>query len=265
MDGKQTSGKQKIKIIIIILSILLAVSLTALAGALLYKHFYVAQPVSVLVPDNIITPEEGKTNSLKADDSGSETPSESQPESEQSGAVVTATALSLHKRNADDNTQFSVGNMFPGDSETKYYCVRVSHKGDVILRFHADVRPGYEKLSEVLCCRIALPENGEVLYEGLMRDMPDELNRTLRTSSSTTSEVYYEITAYLDTGIGNEYMNKELIADFRFWVEETENLVSPPTGAYFNIYLWLCIASGSLFLLILLWRRRKKEDETNEG
>ena len=119
MDGKQTSGKQKIKIFIIILSILLAVSLIALAGALLYKHFYVAQPVSVLVPDNIITPEEGKTNSLKADDSGSETPSESQSESEQSGAEVTATALSLHKRNADDNTPFQVVNMFPGDSETK--------------------------------------------------------------------------------------------------------------------------------------------------
>ena len=154
--------------------------------------------------------------------------------------------------------------MFPGDSETKYYCVRVSHKGDVVLRFRADVRPGYEKLAEVLCCRITLPENSGVLYDGLMRDMPESLNHALNTDKGTASEVYYEITAYLDTSVGNEYMNKDLIADFRWWVEETGNLDSPQTGDSFNLYLWMCIAVGSLFLLILLWKKRKKEDAANE-
>lgn len=272
----QEKEKRKIRIVIIVLSILLAVSLLLLAGTLIYNHFSETQPVSVTVPDNIITPEEEETNSLVTDNSEtnttdensnsstSETATSSASATNQSGADVTATALSLHNRNTDDNTPFQVGNMFPGDSETKYYCVRVSHKGDVILRFHADILPGYEQLAEVLCCRITLPENGGVLYDGLMRDMPKSLNHALNTDKSTASEVYYEITAYLDTSVGSEYMNKDLIADFRWWVEETGNLDSPQTGDSFNLYLWLCIAVGSLFLLILLWKKRKKEDAANE-
>ena len=198
------------------------------------------------------------------EDSANEIKSVSQSVSDRSDPDAKATVLSLNNRNAGDNTPFQAGNMFPGDSETKYYCVRVSHKDDVILRFHADVRQGYDKLAEVLCCRIVLPETGEVLYDGLMRDMPESLNHELGTSTGTTSEVYYCITAYLDTGVGNEYMNKDLIADFNWWVQETENLDAPQTGDSLNIDLWLCIASASLFLLILLLRKRKKEDAVNE-
>ena len=269
-------GKSKIKIVIIILLILLAVSLLLLAGTLIYNHFTETRPVSVTVPDNIITPDGKETSSLTSDSgesdttdensniSTSETSTSSTSTTNQSTANIIATALSLHNRNSNDNTPFQVGNMFPGDSETKYYCVRVSHKGDVILRFHADILPGYEQLAEVLCFRITLPESGEVLYDGLMQDMPKSLNHALNTDKSTTSQVYYEITAYLDTSVGNEYMNKDLIADFRWWVEETGNLDSPQTGDSFNLYLWLCIAAGSLFLLILLWKKRKKEDAANE-
>ena len=268
--------KRNIKIVIIVLSVLLTVSLLLFAGTLLYNHFSETLPVSVTVPDNIITPEGEGTNSMPADNSETGTADEnsnssssgtsvsSTSASDQSGADVTARALSLHKRNTQDNTPFQVGNMFPGDSETEYYCVRVSHKGDVLLRFNADIRPGYEQLAEVLCCRITLPENGEVLYDGLMRGIPKSINHALNTDKSTASEVYYEITAYLDTNVGNEYMNKDLIADFRWWVEETGNLEPPQTGDTFNIYLWLCIAAGSLFLLILLWGKRKKEDAVNE-
>ena len=154
--------------------------------------------------------------------------------------------------------------MFPGDAETKYYCVRVSHKGDVVLRFRVDVRPGYDKLAEVLKCRITLPDSGEELYDGLMRDMPASLNCALKTQQSTTSTVYYEITAYLETSVDNEYMNKDLIADFRWWVEETDNLVPPQTGDNTNLMLWLCIVAISLFVLILLWKKNSKEEQKNE-
>ena len=143
--------------------------------------------------------------------------------------------------------------------------MRVSHKGDVLLRFHAQVRPGYEKLAEVLKCRVVLPESGEVLYDGRMRDMPESLSHALHTGASTTGEVYYAVTAYLDTGVGNAYMDKDLIADFRWWVEETENLDNPKTGDAFRMDLWIAVAVGSLFLLILLWRKREKEDAADEG
>lgn len=261
--------QKKVKTAIVLLAVLLALSFTALIGILIYKATAPAVPATVTVPDNIVTPDAEVSSIPETTQSASETNSHTEPSSaayaNNSTQSKTATALSLHNRNADDNTPFQVGNMFPGDSETKYYCVRVSHKSDVILRFHADIRPGYEQLAEVLCCRIAFPEeNGGVLYDGLMRDMPESLNHALNTDKSTASEVYYEITAYLDTSVGNEYMNKDLIADFRWWVEEAGNLDSPQTGDSFNLYLWLCIAAGSLFLLILLWKKRKKEDAADE-
>lgn len=276
--------KKKIKVIIIVLAILLGLSLLALGGTLIYNKIANATPATVTVPDNLITTDEDTTkpdssDSQAPDSSDTEKPDGSYTQTPDSSAAASSSAvpaqsitaevkkaatIELYNKQPEENTPFQVENMFPGDSETKYYCVRVSHKGDVILRLHANVRPGYEKLSEVLCCRVLLPENGEVLYDGLMRDMPASLSHALRTSISTTSEVYYEITAYLDTSVGNEYMDKDLIADFRWWVEETGNLDSPQTGDPFHLYLWLCIASGSLLLLILLWRKRKKEDAANE-
>ena len=46
--------------------------------------------------------------------------------------------------------------MFPGDTQTRYFCVRVAHTGDVVVRYHADIRDGYEKLAEVLRIQIRL-------------------------------------------------------------------------------------------------------------
>ena len=114
-------------------------------------------------------------------------------------------------------------------------------------------------------CQIVLLSTGETLYDGKMRDMPDSINHTLKTDEKTTSELYYEITVYLDTSVGNEYMEKDFIADFKWWVPETESLKpSPQTGDNFKLVLWVCLAAGSLFILILLAKKRRKEDEQYE-
>lgn len=277
---------KKIKIAIIILAILLAVSVTALTGTLIVRYFSHPDPVSVEVPGNIITPDGESTpdvhtsspveNSVHAEVGREAAPAGSSGMQDTSTASVPeqtdlrtdgtasvsatkASVVSLHNRQPDDNIPFQAVNMFPGDRETKYYCIKVSHKGDIIVRYRADVRDGYEKLAEVMKVRIKLLGDNELLYDGLIQDMPQSLNRVLKANESTQSELYYEITAYLDTSVGNEYMDKELIADFRWWVEETDRLDSPQTGDNTNIYLWICLASGSLFFLILLLGKRRKE------
>ena len=262
-EGKK---KKTVKVLIITLSVLLVISLVSLVGILIFKRFAVSKPASVTVSDNIITQEKENSDissaseSLQGDvETSASASSGAAYESERSGK-----ALYLHSRFTDDNTPFQVGNMFPGDSITNYYCIRVSHKGDVVLRFHADIRPGYEKLAEVLCCRITLPENGGVLYDGLMRDMPESLNHALNTDKTTTSEVYYEITAYLDTSVGNEYQNLDLVADFDWWVEETENLEPPKTGDETKLIFWICLAAVALLILILLWSKLKKEEKQGD-
>lgn len=271
--------KKKIKIIIIVLAILLGLSLLALGGTLVYNKLANNTPATVTVPDNLITPDEDTTkpdssenNSQAPDSSDTQAPSSSAdtsssavPTQSTTAEVKKAATIELYNKQPEENTPFQVGNMFPGDSETKYFRVRVSYHDTITVHYKATVRPGYEKLAEVLKVRIKLLSTGETMYDGLMRDMPESLTHKLASKKSATDELYYEITAYLDTSVGNDYQNKDLIADFKWWVEETGNLDdSPQTGDTSNILLWAVLAAGSLgMIIILLVTRRRKEDEEN--
>ena len=276
--------KKKIKIIIIVLAVLLGISLAALGGTLIYNKIANATPATVTVPDNLITADEDTT---KPDSSESQAPDSSDTEkpdgsytqtpdssADTSSAVPTqsttaevkkAATIELYNKQPEENTAFAVGNMFPGDSETKYFRVRVSYHDTITVHYKATVRPGYEKLAEVLKVRVNLLSTGETMYDGLMRDMPESLTHKLASKKSATDELYYEITAYLDTSVGNDYQNKDLIADFKWWVEETGNLDdSPQTGDTSNILLWAVLAAGSgSMMILLLVTRGRKEDEEN--
>ena len=284
---KDQKKKEPLKIVVIVLAILLGISLIGLAATLIYNKLVSPKQETVTVPDNIITedPEdingeddtEGGTGDSTEDDTQGSTgnnagdSTQGSDGSSSAGSGLTdeqriAAALRLYRRQETDNEPFQVTNMFPGDVETKYYNVQVTYKSTVTVCFHADIRPGYEKLAEVLKCRIVLKTTGETLYDGLMRDMPEALEHKLSTAADRqTDELYYEITAYLETSVGNEYMEKDLIADFRWWVPETENLVAPKTGDTTNIAIWVGLAAGALvLLLILLVVKRRKEDKDHE-
>lgn len=296
-------NRNKTKIVIIVLAALLAFSLLALAGTVLYRWFAVQTNTTVVVPDNLITPDEEKEDNTETSENDSmdeiqptasnTTPSESslstdngltndtqststaKPKStpaavagtttQKTTTQNTATNITLFNKQPEENVPFSVGNMFPGDNETKYYRVQVSYQKKVTVHFKADVRKGYEKLAEVMNVKVKLLTTGETLYEGLMKDMPQSVTHQLTSSNSTTDELYYEITASLDTSVGNDYQNKDLIADFKWWVEETGNLVqAPKTGDASPILLWSVIASASAFaLIILLVICKKKEGKQN--
>ena len=269
--------KKKIKIVIIVLAILLGLSLLVLGGTLIYNKIANTTPATVTVPDNLITPDEDTTkpdssDTEKPDSSETQTPSSSAdasssavPAQSTTAEVRKAATVELYNKQPEENTPFQVGNMFPGDSETRYFRVRVSYHDKITVHYKAAVRPGYEKLAEVLKVRVKLLSTGETMYDGLMRDMPESLTHKMASKKSTTDELYYEITAYLDTSVGNDYQNKDLIADFSWWVEETGNLDdSPQTGDTSNILLWAVLAAGSgSMMILLLVTRRRKEDEEN--
>ena len=254
--------KKKVKISIVILAILLGLSLLALGGTVVYNKLANATPATVTVPDNRITPDEDAT---KPDDSDTETPSGSAvtPTQSTTAEAKKAATIELYNKQPEENTPFAVGNMFPGDVETKYFRVRVSYHDKITVHYNATVRPGYEKLAEVLKVRVNLLSTGEMLYDGLMRDMPESLTHKLASKKATTDELYYEITAYLDTSEGNDYQNKDLIADFKWWVEETGNLDSPKTGETVTALLGISLAAAAGLVLLLLVARKRKGDNEN--
>ena len=253
--------KKKTKIIIIILAVLLGLSLLALAGTLIRARLTDSDPGAVTVPDNLITPEED-TGTEDTRTPGSGTSSAPAP-TQSAAAAQKAATIALYNKHPEDNTPFAVGNMFPGDSETKYFCVQVSYHDKVTVHYKAVVRPGYEKLAQVLQVRVKLLTTGETLYDGGIAAMPQSLTHKLASESSVTQELYYEITAYLDTSVGNAYQNQDLIADFKWWVEETGSLDNPETGDASRSMLWTVagVCSGGLLLLLVL--RRRKEDEAD--
>lgn len=145
-------------------------------------------------------------------------------------AAETTENSAISLKAADNSTllPFAVENMFPGDSVTKDVTVNVSHKEKITLHYHADIHPGYEILSEVLKIKVALPDKGTVLYDGLMSDMPSSLTQDLSPSEKS---ITYRLTVYLDTSVGSvneidtdgkRYMYQSLKADFRWWFLEEE-------------------------------------------
>ncbi len=215
------------------------------------------------------------------------------------------TRLEIDRRNGQVNQPFAVNNLFPGDIAEQDYVVEVSHKGSVLLHFRAAVRPGYEKLAEVLKLRIEV--EGQTCYDGLMARMPESVSYLVEpdTRRATVTPVDYKLTAYLDTGVGNEYQNQDLIADFQWWVlvEEQEDddwddgsgsgqapgqgsgsgtgsgalpgpgngaqaaqpsgklVVLPRTGDIIGWIAGAALVSGLAFFLVLLWGKRRKEEE----
>ena len=282
--------KKKLRLVAIILGVVLALSLGGLVGTLISNGFFGGSEATVSVPDNLISldtttaptlPETQPTEATTDEPTGAATtatedatvaptersttataPATTKPSNNNGTSQRKAATIDLYKGQADDNTPFKAENLFPGDVVTKYFRIKVSYEDKVTVHYHADIRPGYEKLAEVLKVRVVLlSDSGRVLYDGLMRDMPKSLTHKLSSAKRTSDELYYEITAYLDTSVGNEYQQKSLIADFRWWVEETGNL-TPPTGSdsHFTLWLTLAVASGAACLIVLIvYRRRKGE------
>ncbi len=289
--------RKKLRTAAIILGAVLALSLGALVGTLISKGYFRGESSTVTVPDNLIQIEQPSLRPTLVTEAPTQPametaaptevskPTETTTETrETTAATVSPTAaptvkppdnggtsqhkaasIELYKGRAEDNSPFKAENLFPGDAETKYYRVRVSYEDRVTVHFHADVRPGYEKLAEVLKVKIVLLSDGSTLYDGLMRDMPTSVTHKLNAAKQTSDELYYEITAYLDTSVGNDYQSKSLAADFRWWVEETGNLI-PPTGYASKLWVWAAIAavSGAACVIVIVACHRRKKMDVHE-
>lgn len=221
---KKAIEQKTLNTIVIVLVILLALTGTALMGTVLYKNSLTDN--TAVVPNNVIIAEKQEAICVPTVKSLAISGGRAYM-----GAKVCAmqivdeasgkqTTLKLYRNRAEDTVPFNANNMFPGDRETKAYLLSVSYRGSLTVHFKANIRPGYEKLAEVLKCKVVM-RGGSVLYDGLMKDMPN-VDYILPTSNGTTSDFIYDITVYLDTSVGNEYMSKELYADFTWWVNEED-------------------------------------------
>ncbi len=139
-------------------------------------------------------------------------------------AAEESSSITLRQPGSGTVVPFNVSNLFPNQSVTKEYEVTTKHSEAITLNFRSDIRPGtqYEKLAEVLKVCIEIQNESSPSYDGLMKDMPAVLTHSLPAG---TNQVTYRITAYLDKSVGNDYMNKSLVADFFWWFEDSTDVV----------------------------------------
>ena len=194
--------------------------------------------------------------------------------------------ISLHRKNPDENLIFQETNMFPGDSVTRYYRVKVSYTGTIKVYFQAQPDEGGEKLAEVLNIKVRLMNTDQILYEGSIAGMDAQEYVLTTKSKAQTDELQYELTVSLRTEVGNEYQNKRLTADLIWWAEGTESgtdssteddsgsgsgsgfggeLVDPPyTGDNSRMFLWLICACLAL-AVIFVGRLRLRKTAAQKG
>lgn len=171
--------------------------------------------------------------------------------------------LDIHKYNSNDNKKMNIKNMFPGDVETKYYCVRVSYKNNITLKYSANIVSKYKELANVLRIKIIVDDD-KVLYDGLLKNIPMSIDYNISSNNSTIEEIYYKIVVSLDNTIGNEYQSKEMMVDFNWWVDdELEYIVNPQTRN--SILFFVITASISLIAIVIIlsiiWKERKNNCE----
>lgn len=175
-----------------------------------------------------------------------------------------------------DHAAMTASGMLPGDSEEKTFTVTVKHRKTATVHFEArlandsviDVTTG-RKLSDGM--NIKVVQGTDTLYNGSIAGLTTATPRPpvdVEVPGSRTTDLPYTITVSLPTSAGNEFQNKTLTIDLKWWLVSDEGgggggtiIVTPPkTGDDFSPFLMGGAALVSLSLLAVLLRRRKGEN-----
>lgn len=176
-----------------------------------------------------------------------------------------------------NHAAMTASGMLPGDSEEKTFTVTVKHRKTATVHFEAklandsviDDTTG-RKLSDGM--NIKVVQGTDTLYDGSIAGLTTATPRPavdVEVPGSRTTDLPYTITVSLPTSAGNEFQNKTLTIDLKWWLVSDEGgggggtiiVDSSKTGDDFSLPLMGGAALVSLSLLaVLVLRRRKGEN-----
>lgn len=176
-----------------------------------------------------------------------------------------------------NHAAMTASGMLPGDSEEKTFTVTVKHRKTATVHFEArlandsviDATTG-RKLSDGM--NIKVVQGTDTLYNGSIAGLTTATPRPavdVEVPGSRTTDLPYTITVSLPTSAGNEFQNKTLTIDLKWWLVSDEGgggggtiiVDSSKTGDDFSLPLMGGAALVSLSLLaVLVLRRRKGEN-----
>ena len=257
----------KTRAAIIILALLLALSVCGLAARYIYLAFFAEGRDTVTVPDNLI----GRTESASVG-TGNLLPAAgirflpyaNTSSSAASGAGEQASVLELYNSHPGDNEAFEVSGMLPGDTVTKYFCIKAYHDTDITVYFTADITEQTARLGDALKIKVTRLDDGTVLCDDSFSAVDGkEFSEKFAAGETGETVAYYRVDVSADTSLGNEYQEASLTADFSWFVKDDGGLL-PPTGDGMTIGLWITAAISLSMLIVLLLKRRKEEKSSEQ-
>ncbi len=264
---KQMGAASRKKLNIALL-ILLLVALVVLAVVLLVR----AKPDAVS-PDNRIETAEPLSLTLPRTALSAIFDDAASPQTGGYSAVPLTATVEFKGNHA----AMTASGMLPGDSEEKTFTVTVKHRKTATVHFEAklandsviDDTTG-RKLSDGM--NIKVVQGTDTLYNGSIAGLTTATPRPavdVEVPGSRTTDLPYTITVSLPTSAGNEFQNKTLTIDLKWWLVSDEGgggggtiiVDSSKTGDDFSLPLMGGAALVSLSLLaVLVLRRRKGEN-----
>lgn len=201
--------------------------------------------------------------------------------------------LELYKRHVEDNEAFNVSNMVPGDKVTKDFTVRIYHDDPLTLYFAAQITEQTKNLGDVLQVCVTDKDSGSIICRGTFAELNGkEFSQDIASSSGGSTDVTYQVDAWLDTSVGNEYQQALLKADLQWYVKGGQSPTEPTeptgptkpteptgpvtpgggdgglnakTGDTMNIVLWTVFAACALAIIIMLIVSRKDRRNAEDG
>ena len=263
---KQMGAASRKKLNIALL-ILLLVALVVLAAVLFVR----AKPDAVS-PDNRIETAESLSLTLPRTALSAIFDDAASPQTGGYSAVPLTATVEFKGNHA----AMTASGMLPGDSEEKTFTVTVKHRKTATVHFEAklandsviDDTTG-RKLSDGM--NIKVVQGTDTLYNGSIAGLTTATPRPavdVEVPGSRTTDLPYTITVSLPTSAGNEFQNKTLTIDLKWWLVSDEGgggggtiiVDSSKTGDDFSLPLMGGAALVSLSLLaVLVLRRRKGE------
>ncbi len=226
---------KRLKTALLISLAVFIVSFIALAIRIVYVSFFAEQATTVVLPDNIVegqagflTPICNPAENLLPRPAEAQTPLLSTPSPE-------AAVLELYRGQPADNDAFHAQNMFPGDTVTKYYCLKVYHGAALPVYFHVTDIQDTKSLGDILNIRVTQldSEAPQVLCDKSFSEIEGEaFPSVFLASPAGETIVYYRIDISLPTAAGNEYQGASLTATFRWCAEApapNDPIPTPPT------------------------------------
>ncbi len=214
MTNKERTS-QKLKIAIIVLMIVFIVSMVALTARIVYVCFFDDRTVTVVVPNNMLAADRKPHTLPTAPLLSREFPLAASKEAE-------ATVVELFQGQPSDNAPFHTENMFPGDSVTKYYCLKVYHKEDISVYFSVSDIQQTKELSKTLQIKVTKLDthSPQLLCSTSFADAASN-SYEIRLSANSKQEtlLYYRIDVTLPTSAGNECQGASLRAAFQWYAE----------------------------------------------